>query len=86
MTTIGPVPADEPPPWGSPDNQPAHPPSDGGPALVALRCPMCSGTSFDEEEGRMQTRWGMGAHIFTIQVCRRCSHTLFFRQGAGMGF
>lgn len=86
MTTFGPPPADEPPPWGSPDQEPARPVLGDTPPPVELRCPVCSGTSFDEEEGRMQTRWGMGSHIFTIRICHRCKHALFFYQRGGTGF
>jgi len=80
------------PPWGSPEPDRAEPvdhPNQraGRPSHVPeLTCPVCSGVSFSEEEGRMQTRWGMGSHIFTIQVCNRCSHALLFHQGGGMAF
>ena len=71
------------PPWGSPEPsvpvQHSQEPQSGG-----LTCPVCGGTSFRQEEGRMQNRWGMGSHIFTIRICDRCSHSLIFHQGSGM--
>lgn len=72
------------PAWGSPEPEPQRPalgrPA-GGRELV---CPICGGGSFREEEGRMDTMWGMGSHKFTIRICSRCGHTMFFYQGSGM--
>jgi len=32
----------------------------------------------------MQTRWGMGSHVFTVRICSRCGHSLLFYQSGGM--
>ncbi|GAB2604816.1 hypothetical protein [Pseudactinotalea suaedae] len=74
------------PPWGSPEPDRQEPVLGQPDPVPALTCPACSGVSFSEEEGRMQTRWGMGSHIFTIRVCNRCRHALLFHQGGGMAF
>lgn len=74
------------PAWGSPEPDRQEPVLGQPSSAPELTCPVCSGVSFTEEEGRMQTRWGMGSHIFTIRVCDTCRHTLFFHQGGGMAF
>lgn len=71
------------PPWGSPE-PPAPAQQDREPPGGGLTCPVCGGGSFRQEEGRLQTRWGMGSHIFTIRICDRCSHSLLFYQSGGM--
>lgn len=74
------------PVWGSPEPEPEpHRPTPGRSAGDReVVCSLCGGGSFREEEGRMDTLWGMASHKFTIRICERCGHTLFFYQGAGM--
>lgn len=69
------------PPWGSPETTEPSPPSGAEPRM--LSCPACSGTTFNDEEGRVETRWGMSKHNLTMKVCRRCSHVMFFYQDGG---
>lgn len=70
---------DEMPVWGSPEPHRDQPePADPGPARE-LVCPVCRGTTFSEEEGKIETRWGMSNHVLTMRVCQRCSYVLFFR-------
>ncbi|WP_420113893.1 hypothetical protein [Pseudactinotalea sp.] len=66
------------PPWGSPDSSPTP---RSAPDRVELQCPVCNGTSFREEEGKVETRWGMSKHVLTMRVCQSCAHVLFFYQG-----
>lgn len=71
------------PAWGSPEPEPQQPvvshPSPGR----GLTCPVCSGVSFTEEEGKIETRWGMSKHVLTMKVCQGCGHVLFFYQAGG---
>lgn len=73
------------PPWGSSDSvgQGGYQPRDVEPDPDVLRCPVCRGVHFREEEGRLQTRWGMGSHILTMKICRRCGNVLFFYDTSG---
>lgn len=66
------------PPWGSAESST---PRSSTPERVELTCPVCGGTSFTEEEGKVETRWGMSKHVLTMRICQRCSHVLFFYQG-----
>jgi uncharacterized protein len=37
-----------------------------------LVCPLCHGTEFDQEEGRMDSRWGLTSHKLVLKICQRC--------------
>ena len=43
-----------------------------------LACPLCHGTEFDQQQGRMDSRWGFTSHRMTMMICRRCRHILQF--------
>lgn len=79
--------SDEMPAWGSPEPERAQPAPPDPSSAHELVCPVCQGTSFTEEEGRIETRWGMSNHVLTMRVCQRCSYVLFFRpSGASSWF
>ena len=79
------MPEEDAPPWGSPGAEPPPQPVLGlEQPSSELVCPVCRGSSFRDEEGRLQTRWGMSSHVLTMKVCDRCSYVLLFHQGSGM--
>jgi uncharacterized protein YbaR (Trm112 family) len=43
-----------------------------------LACPLCRGTSFQQEESRQDSRWGFTSHRMTLLVCDRCRYVLHF--------
>ncbi|WP_329091754.1 MULTISPECIES: hypothetical protein [unclassified Streptosporangium] len=43
-----------------------------------LACPLCHGTEFQREEGRLAGRWGMTSHRLTLMICVRCRYILQF--------
>ena len=48
---------------------------------VRVRCPICGGTEFDVEEGRIDSKWGFTSHVVRLLVCRRCGYVLLFYKG-----
>jgi uncharacterized protein len=53
-------------------------------ATPVLRCPLCEGTEFDAEEGRLDSRWGVTTHKVVMRICRRCGLVLQFWAGRGI--
>jgi len=49
-----------------------------------LECPLCKGTEFDQEQGRMDSRWGMTSHKLVLMICKRCGLVLQFSAGRGI--
>jgi hypothetical protein len=49
-----------------------------------LTCPVCGGTEFDQEEGRMDSRWGLTSHKMVLMIWRRCRLILQFSAGRGI--
>jgi uncharacterized protein len=45
------------------------------------RCPLCSGSEFQHERGKIDSQWGMTAHKVDMLVCRTCGHVLLFYEG-----
>lgn len=41
-----------------------------------LTCPLCAGTEFQRERGRIDSRWGITSHRITLLVCTRCRYIL----------
>jgi predicted nucleic-acid-binding Zn-ribbon protein len=41
-------------------------------------CPLCGGQQFQQEEGRMDSRWGFTTHRITLLICQRCRYILQF--------
>ena len=54
-------------------------------AKPVLKCPLCAGTEFDQQQGRMDSRWGITSHKLVLQICRQCGLVLQFRPAAGSG-
>ncbi len=48
------------------------------PATPSLACPLCGGTSFQQEEGRLDSKWGLTSHKMTLLVCDNCRYILHF--------
>lgn len=46
-----------------------------------LTCPLCQGTSFHKEEGKMDSKWGLTAHKITLMVCNQCMFIMSFSKG-----
>ena len=49
-----------------------------------LQCPICEGMSFDQEQGRMDSRWGLTSHKLVLMICRQCGLVLQFSAGRGI--
>ena len=45
---------------------------------ISLRCTVCDGTEFQDEETREDSRWGFTSHVMTLKVCVRCRHVIHF--------
>jgi uncharacterized protein len=48
-----------------------------------LTCPLCGGTSFTEETGRISTRWAFASHRLILKICSSCSLVLQFYERRG---
>lgn len=46
-----------------------------------LRCPLCDNDAFEDQEGRMDSRWGFTSHKLVLKVCTRCRLVLTFSAG-----
>jgi hypothetical protein len=53
-------------------------------AKPVLKCPLCGGTAFDRQQGRMDSRWGITSHKLVLQICQRCGLVLQFSAGRGI--
>ena len=53
-------------------------------AKPVLKCPLCGGTEFDRERGRLDSRRGMTTHKLALKICRRCGLVLQFWAGRGI--
>jgi hypothetical protein len=49
-----------------------------------LSCPVCQGTEFDREEGRIDSRWGLTSHKLVLMICLNCRLVLQFSAGRGI--
>jgi hypothetical protein len=43
-----------------------------------LACPLCAGTAFDQEQGKLSSKWGLNPHKMTMLICRNCRFVLHF--------
>ncbi|GAA1401529.1 hypothetical protein ACFQZ4_52080 [Catellatospora coxensis] len=43
-----------------------------------LRCPLCKGNDFQQELGRLDSRWGFTSHRMTLLICKNCRYILHF--------
>lgn len=41
-------------------------------------CPLCGGRSFRQEEGRLDSLWGLTSHKLLLLVCERCRFVMHF--------
>ncbi len=41
-------------------------------------CPLCGNNEFQQEEGRLDSRWGFTTHRLTLLICTRCRYILQF--------
>ena len=44
-------------------------------------CPLCGGQEFEQEEGRLDSKWGFTSHTLTLLICQRCQFVLHFYDG-----
>jgi RNA polymerase subunit RPABC4/transcription elongation factor Spt4 len=43
-----------------------------------LACPLCQSTDFQQEEGRLDSKWGLTSHKMTLLICTNCRYILHF--------
>ncbi|WP_117215788.1 hypothetical protein [Allorhizocola rhizosphaerae] len=43
-----------------------------------LACPLCHSIDFQQEEGRLDSKWGLTSHKMTLLICTNCRHILHF--------
>ncbi len=55
-----------------------------GDCQACPKCPLCDGTEFDEQQGRMDSRWGLTSHKLVMKICRRRGLVLQFSAGRGI--
>jgi len=53
-------------------------------AKPVLRCPLCCGTQFDRQQGRMDSRWGITSHKLVLQIRKKCGLVLQLSAGRGI--
>ena len=44
-------------------------------------CPLCANTTFRQEEGKLDSAWGLTAHRVKLLICDRCQYVLPFYEG-----
>jgi hypothetical protein len=49
--------------------------------MKQLVCPLCHGTSFQKQEGKMDSKWGFTAHRVTLMICEQCRFVMTFSKG-----
>ncbi|MBV9789981.1 MAG: hypothetical protein JOZ51_17465 [Chloroflexi bacterium] len=42
------------------------------------KCPLCENQEFQQEEGRLDSRWGFTTHRLTLLICTNCRYILQF--------
>jgi predicted nucleic-acid-binding Zn-ribbon protein len=47
----------------------------------SLRCPLCHGTDFQQEEGGLDSKWGFSQHRMWIMICEKCRFVMLFSKG-----
>lgn len=50
-------------------------------AIRKLTCPLCGGSKFTREEGKMDSKWGFTAHKVIIMICDKCQFVMNFSKG-----
>ena len=51
----------------------------GEPNLPA--CPLCGNRTFQQEEGKLDSAWGLTAHRVRMLICERCQYVMMFYEG-----
>ena len=51
------------------------------PARPVLECPICGGTEFHQQRGRMDSKWGISIHKLVVKICKQCGLVLQFSAG-----
>jgi hypothetical protein len=51
------------------------------PSRHSPTCPLCGNTTFQREEGKVDSKWGFTAHRVLLLVCDRCQLVLTFYEG-----
>ncbi|NJD76378.1 MAG: hypothetical protein FIB08_04685 [Candidatus Methanoperedens sp.] len=46
-----------------------------------LECPLCKGTQFKKEEGKIDSKWGFSAHRVDLVICEQCGFVMTFFKG-----
>ena len=44
-------------------------------------CPLCGNRTFQQEEGKLDSAWGITAHRMRMLVCERCQYVMMFYDG-----
>jgi predicted nucleic-acid-binding Zn-ribbon protein len=44
-------------------------------------CPLCGNRTFQQEEGKFDSAWGLTAHRVRMLICERCQYVLSFYEG-----
>ncbi len=44
-------------------------------------CPLCGGQQFRQEEGRLDSKWGLTSHMIILLICEKCQFILQFYDG-----
>ena len=44
-------------------------------------CPLCMNDTFQQEEGKVDSKWGWTAHRVRLLICDRCQFVLTFYEG-----
>lgn len=50
-------------------------------SIAEPACPLCGGTAFKQEEGKIDSKHGFTAHKVKILICTTCQHVLLFAMG-----
>lgn len=53
-------------------------------ARPVLKCPLCGGTRFERQQGRIDSRWGITSHKLVLMICQNCRLVLQFSAGRGI--
>jgi uncharacterized protein len=46
-----------------------------------LVCPVCGGTTFEQQLSREDTQWGVTSLKMRLMICRRCEYVMHFSRG-----
>ncbi len=49
--------------------------------VESLKCPLCTNSDFQKEEGRVDSQWGATNHKVDMYVCNECGYVMLFSVG-----